>query len=236
MTPDTNTLSYWLNWRFFICAIFLLLTMGLGSFLIWKYEEFNKSRNERVEEGRRETVGLLYEDEAWNTCVKGIHPNWLLSYRISSFFVLLGLLTANVVVDGGGIFYFYTQWTFTLVTIYFALASCFSFYRSCFNHNEFEGNTLDRERGTYVAPTLDGISDIPVLSKSSYSNRESLNRNTAGVWGYIIQILFQTCAGAAMLTDLVFWLVIYPFMTSKDFRLDIFTVGMHSVNAVLPPW
>lgn len=84
-----------------------------------------------------------------------------------------------------------------------------------------------------MAPTLDGISDIPVLSKSSYSNRESLNRNTAGVWGYIIQILFQTCAGAAMLTDLVFWLVIYPFMTSKDFRLDIFTVGMHSVNAVL---
>lgn len=42
-----------------------------------------------------------------------------------------------------------------------------------------------------MAPTLDGISDIPVLSKRSYANQESLNRNTAGVWGYVIQILFQ---------------------------------------------
>ncbi|PNY15234.1 hypothetical protein L195_g011927 [Trifolium pratense] len=38
---------------------------------------------------------------------------------------------------------------------------------------------------------------------------------------------------ASVLTDLVFWLVLYPFVTPKDFRLDIFTVGMHSVNAVL---
>ncbi|CAJ2647526.1 uncharacterized protein LOC123906896 [Trifolium pratense] len=233
MTTDTNTLSYWLNWRFFLCALFIFFTMGLASFLIWKYEEFNKSRNERVEEGRRETVGLLYEDEAWNTCLKGIHPNWLLAYRIISFLVLLGLLIANVAVDGGGIFFFYTQWTFTLVTIYFALASCFSLNKTCFNHKKFEGNTSDAERGTYVAPTLDGISDIPTLSKRSYSYRESLSQNTAGIWGYTIQILFQTCAGASVLTDLVFWLVLYPFVTPKDFRLDIFTVGMHSVNAVL---
>lgn len=110
MTQDTNTLSYWLNWRFFLSALFILFSMGLGSFLIWKYEEFNRSRNERVvEEGRRETVGLLYEDEAWNTCVKGINPKWLLAYRIISFLVLLGLLVANVAVAGGGIFYFYTQ-------------------------------------------------------------------------------------------------------------------------------
>ncbi|CAI8587579.1 unnamed protein product [Vicia faba] len=204
MTQDTNTLSYWLNWRFFLSALFILLSMGLGSFLIWKYEEFNKSRNERaVEEGRRESVGLLYEAEAWNTCVKGINPKWLLAYRVFSFLVLLGLLIANVAVDGGGIFYFYTQWTFTLVTIYFAIASCFSFY------------------------------NVPILSKSSYASRETINQNTAGVWGYIIQIIFQTCAGASVLTDSVFWLVLYPFMTPKDFRLDIFTVSMHSVNAVL---
>ncbi|CAJ2647524.1 unnamed protein product [Trifolium pratense] len=233
MTPDTNTLSYWLNWRFFVCALFIFSTMGLASFLIWKYEEFNKSRYERVEEGRRETVGLLYEDEAWNTCLKGIHPNWLLAYRIISFLVLLTLLIANVVVNGGGIFFYYTLWTFALVTIYFALACCFSFNEIYFNHKKFEGNTSDAERGTSVAPRLDGISDIPFLSKSSYTYRESLGQNTAGVRGYTIQILFQTCAGASMLTDIVYWLFLYPLTSPKGSGLDIFTVSMHSVNAVL---
>lgn len=29
----------------------------------------------------------------------------------------------------------------------------------------------------------------------------------------------QTCAGAAMLTDVVFWLIIFPFLTYKDYKV-----------------
>lgn len=108
METDTTALSYWLNWRFSICALWIIFTMGLGSFLIWKYEEFNKSRDERGER-QQQRAGLLYEDELWNTCLKRIHPVWLLAYRIVSFIVLLGLLIGNMVADGVGILYFYTQ-------------------------------------------------------------------------------------------------------------------------------
>nr|AMK48027.1 hypothetical protein [Lupinus angustifolius] len=212
MGPDTTIPSYWLNWRFLICAVFILIAMGLSSFLIWKYEEFNKSRRDRRRR-EEETAGLLYKDEAWNTCVKRIHPAWLLSYRTISFIVLLSLLIANVVSDGGGIFYFYT-------------------HNNAFGSNADNHSSLDSEQGMYVAPTLDGAADVSNLYKSSGPYQEPHTRDAADIWGYIFQILFQTCAGAVVLTDCVFWIIIYPFLTAKDFSLDFFTVSMHSFNAV----
>ncbi|KAF2598691.1 hypothetical protein F2Q68_00008773 [Brassica cretica] len=163
MSAETNIPSYWLNWRFFLCAIFVLTSLFLSSFLIWKYEGYGKRRKRGGghDHDQREGTGVVYDDESWNTCVKSIHPNWLLGFRVFGFVLLLGLISGNAIADGAGIFIFYTQWTFTLVTIYFG-----------------------------------------------------------------------TCAGAVLLTDGVFWFIIYPFLTSKDFNLDFFIVIMHSVNAV----
>ncbi|XP_038885242.1 uncharacterized protein LOC120075696 isoform X4 [Benincasa hispida] len=195
MTTDTNTLSYWLNWRFLLCALFLSIVMVVAALLIWKYEGF-KRRKSGSREDSQDSVGSLYEDELWRTCLKGIHPVWLLAYRMLAFAVLFGLILSEAVVSGGGIFLFYTQWTFTLVTLYFGLATSFSIYGCCRKCNDSGSSTehtnLDAERGSYVPPTLGVESpDVANTAKSLNSHEYFHTRKAAGVGGYAFQIIFQ---------------------------------------------
>ncbi|XP_030513281.1 uncharacterized protein LOC115727243 isoform X1 [Rhodamnia argentea] len=234
MAADTTSLSYWLNITFFLCALIILVPMFTASYLIWKYEGFNKPKPDR-EENQLGKVGYLYKDEAWRTCLKTIHPKWLLGYRLFSFGVLASLLIANIVLDGAGIFYFYTQWTFALVTTYFGIGLSMSIYGCCINYkaanDKADNGNFDAHRGNYMAVSLGEHINTSSTPKTSNSNQKSPIRNSAGLWVFIFQIIYQTSAGAAMLTDAVFWLVLYPFLTSKDYRLNLLDVCLHSINA-----
>ncbi|KAJ4840205.1 hypothetical protein Tsubulata_002956 [Turnera subulata] len=223
MTANTTMASYWINWRFFLCAIWVLIWAAISSILIWKKGKFHKLGLDSGE-NKQEMEASLYEDETWRPCLKGIHPAWLLVFRVVAFFVLLVLLIIAVFVDGGSIFYYYTQWTFTSVTIYFALGSILSML-GCYQHHKRVGGEkvdnveVDAEQGNCATPRND-------------KNCNASLRQPAGKWAYTFQILFQINAGAVMLTDCVFWFVIVPFLAIKDYHLNALVISMHSVNAI----
>ncbi|KAK1438197.1 hypothetical protein QVD17_04002 [Tagetes erecta] len=231
---DTTDPSYWLNWRFFLCALWIVIAVILASILIIKYEVFIKKKTNRKDDERHvDAIGIFYEGDTWRTSLKSIHPAWLLVYRLFAFGVMLALLITNLIIDGPDMLFFYTQWTFALVTFYFGLASSHSIY-GCYqywNGTDNDNINIDHERGTYMAPS-EGLN-----SQSMPIDPPNLvlvhGRKTAGVWGYFFQIIFQICAGAVGLTDSVFWFIIYPFQTPAEYSLNFLDVTMHSVNAVL---
>ncbi|XP_022738651.1 uncharacterized protein LOC111291272 isoform X2 [Durio zibethinus] len=228
MTGNTTTSIYWFNWRVLLCAIWVLITATFSLTLIWKYEGFRKS-NHDYGETQQETAGSLHEDEAWRPCLKGIHPAWLLAFRLVAFLVLLILLIVTTFVDGGSIFYYYTQWTFTLITIYFGLGSLLSM-RGCYQyHKTVSGDKVDNVE-------LDSEQGCNASEETSAKNpecpEEQSVRQPAGTWGYVFQVIFQMNAGAVLLTDCVFWFIIVPFLAIKDYNLSVLAMNMHSINAI----
>ncbi|KAL6325169.1 hypothetical protein AAG906_023014 [Vitis piasezkii] len=229
-TADTTTLSYWMNWRVLLCAIWVLTPMIVAAFIIWKYEGPKHPKSER-EETEQDIDRFFSVEKAWRPCLEEIHPCWLLAFRIISFCFLLATLIGEVVIHGGGMFFYYTQWTFTLVTIYFGFGSLLSIY-GCYQYDKMSGVT-DSEQGSYM-PLLygDGINKSRMRNTLDSSEENSLLQ-TEAIWSHLFQVIFQINAGAVMLTDCIYWFIIFPFLTIKDYNMSFMTVNMHTLNAVL---
>ncbi|KAI4342537.1 hypothetical protein MLD38_027156 [Melastoma candidum] len=239
-TDDATAGSYWLNWRVLLCSVSLMSSSALAVYLIWRHEAFLTSSREGAPgeeaeaEAEAEERGTLYEEETWSPCLNGVHPAWLLAFRAISFVVLMMMLVVISFVDGPSIYYYYTQWTFVLITVYFGLGSLSSFY-GCYKHHrraageKIDNVDLDAEQGTYPAPNRTSATTTTV--KESIGNIRI--RKTASAWGYVFQTLFQMNAGAVVLTDCVFWFIIVPFLAINKYNLSILDINMHSVNVVL---
>lgn len=72
------------------------------------------------------------------------------------------------------------------------LGSFLSIHGCFFNSNKFGAScALDADRHSYVASTLEGSVDTTSLLKNSNSRQQHHAWETAGVWVYIFQIIFQ---------------------------------------------
>lgn len=107
MNDAPTTLSYWLNWRVFLCAIWVLTPMVVASFLIWKYEH---SGNSGSDAGRNQQEGFRARNgKSWKPCLKEIHPIFLLCFRMIAFCLLLVSMSFDLALHGAEMFYYYTQ-------------------------------------------------------------------------------------------------------------------------------
>ncbi|CAN7008220.1 unnamed protein product [Brassica rapa subsp. trilocularis] len=145
------------------------------------------------------------------SCWRGLHPGWLLFTRSISFLSMAALLAWDVLEWDASIFVYYTEWTFMLVMIYFAMGIVASLY-GCLEH--------------YKEPTS-GVCEDAVENKVG----DNEFRERLGVYGCFMETIFQTSAGAVVLTDVVFWLVIVPFLSNTHLGLNTLMICMHTANA-----
>ncbi|EFH58366.1 hypothetical protein ARALYDRAFT_322360 [Arabidopsis lyrata subsp. lyrata] len=148
--------------------------------------------------------------QLWTSCWTRLHPGWLLFTRSTSFLSMAALLAWDILKWDASIFVYYTEWTFMLVIIYFAMGIAASVY-GCLIHSK----ELALETGEDV-----------VVEKVGDEFRQRLE-----VYGCFMQTIFQTSAGAVVLTDIVFWLVIVPFLSNTRFGLNKLMICMHTANA-----
>ncbi|KAL6547344.1 hypothetical protein OROMI_023065 [Orobanche minor] len=203
MTADTTNPSYWFNWRFLLCALWVIVAMVFSALLIWKHEGRMISRN-RSSGDHQEAAGCLFKDEIWVTCSKSVHPVWLLAYRIIAFSALLALLLADLTIHGAVKYFFYTE--YPIMTSGHLLWSLFTLGLGsllsiggclCYCHKgkvERERHTcMDADNGSYVPPSLMVMENAarPIQNEGSSHCGEPNCKTAASFWGYALQIIFQ---------------------------------------------
>ncbi|KAL8170393.1 hypothetical protein V2J09_022197 [Rumex salicifolius] len=204
---------------------------GRGEQVSSLYESLVMSRPD--EEGYAEALprGHVGSYQLWTSCWLDLHPAWLFGIRVVSFCVLAGFLLWDFQDWGGTIFFYYTEWTYHLTLLYFAIGSVISGH-GCWMYHKM--NTSASEE---IETTRLNVGDYRIRQyrgaiklQSHYYQEEVLKR--AGFWGYLMQISYQTCAGAVILIDIVFWCVLLPFLSDAHFGLYPLMSSMHTFNVV----
>ncbi|CAI0469867.1 unnamed protein product [Linum tenue] len=119
------------------------------------------------------------------------------------------------------------RWTFTLVMVYFALGTVISAY-GCYweSQNQSPSGAGTAEASLFLETGLD---DNDKGGRGIRGTDETVQLK-AGFWGYLMLTVYQTCGGAVILTDIVFWCLLLPFQSDEHFHLDVLMGCIHSLN------
>lgn len=116
-----------LLWPFLICIFMVTSFVVVGIAILCRYEggKVSGPRLEQLEDPSIVgilPIGYLCREELWMSCGGAVRPELLLVFRALAVAYLLPQLLYNIVKDGVSGYFFYTQWTFTLLILYFSLA------------------------------------------------------------------------------------------------------------------
>ncbi|KAG9136418.1 hypothetical protein Leryth_022401 [Lithospermum erythrorhizon] len=202
------SLEYWLQWQVPICALILIIPSTVAAILIKKGPKGDPN---------------LKQTDLWVPSWTNLHPSWLLLYRALALATMVYLLYLTVHTFGFFVFLFYTQWTFALVILYLLLATIVS-ARGCWSYN---GKPIAQNEERYNLVTKSEDTTDEASATSVESVKEAIGNLEASM-----EVVYQICAGAVILTDIVFWCILVPFTMKGDFKLTLLIGCMHSVNVI----
>lgn len=234
------------HWPFAVCIAFVSCFTIAAVLLLRKYEGAKVSGPRRDEVADDPSVvgilpaGYLSRAELWSACGGALNPNWLLLFRALCLAYLLPVLIFNVLHKNLTVFFFYTEWTFTLLIVYFALAFRQSLLhylesRSVVTSPESAARLLNDDleassNGGGIHKTVDD--DCGSAPSLPFARGREMQEG-AGVDAYVTQCVFQAVLPAAILTDFVYWGLLVPLFLPFNFHHSFIDINMHAVNLVL---
>ncbi|KAG6532157.1 hypothetical protein ZIOFF_005995 [Zingiber officinale] len=167
-------LAYWLRWKVALCLVVLAIPAAVSVSVI--------------SSGRADP---LRSSDLWLSCWKKASRFWLLGFRVVSLSIFYFLLWQVLLLDGVFAFYFYTQWTFLLVIIYFLIASVISaygcwMYGKCATENDEANAFLKEDVVVDIPVTLNATNRNKNASKSRSNYEHGYCQQKAGFWGYLM--------------------------------------------------
>ncbi|CAL9206144.1 unnamed protein product [Musa hybrid cultivar] len=243
------SMAFFTHWYDLLCLAMLAGAVLVSLWGILRGEDRSKSGDDE-EADRAKYGGLLANgdgderasstvrsEQLWMSRWRALHPACLLALRLVAALTMVGVLLWDLRTYDWSIMLYYTEWTFSLVIIYFLIATCMSahgcwIYAKHAKENDEANAFFKRDFGEDLHATLTGTNRNRKASKSHSFCEHDNKEQKFGFWGYLMQIAYQTSAGAVALTDIVFWGLLVPFLSVEHFKLDLLMGCMHSLNFV----